>query len=245
MKEKASELKREMQLLYQSVPGYIIALFVVSVVCMNLLANKSVNDLPEWFALDCGIFLSWMSFLCMDTVTKHFGPRACIHLTIFALIVNLLISVIFFLISIVPGTWSAFYEFDPIPQINEALDITFMGTWFILLGSSIAFFLSSLVNAFTNHTIGKKLKKDNFASFSIRAYISTAIAQFVDNLTFALIVSHTFFGWSLIQCVTCALTGMLVELLCEVVFSPLGYKVSKSWKRNNVGEKYISQYYSK
>lgn len=235
---------KEIRLLFNSVPGYIVSLFVVSVVCMNLLANKSIDGLPEWLALDCGFALSWLSFLCMDTVTKHFGPKASIYLTVFAICVNLLMAVVFFLIGIIPGTWSAFYDFDMNEIINPALDQTFKGTWYILLGSTVAFFLSSCVNAFFNHNIGKRLTQDNFLSFSIRSYISTAIAQFVDNLVFALIVSHVFFGWSLTQCITCAITGMLIELLCEVVFSPLGYKIAKSWKRHNVGKEYIDTYFN-
>ena len=48
-----------------------------------------------------------------------------------------------------------------------------------------------------------------------------------DNLIFALLVSKLFFGWTLLQCVTCALTGAVMELLFEVVFSPLGYRLSR------------------
>ena len=73
----------------------------------------------------------------------------------------------------------------------------------------------------------------------MRTYISTAIGQFVDNLVFALIVSHTFFGWSLLQCITCAITGAIVELLLEVIFSPVGYRVCKQWEKEHVGQNYI------
>ena len=46
--------------------------------------------------------------------------------------------------------------------------------------------------------------------------------------------------WSFIQCVTCSLTGAAVELLCEVVFSPIGYKVTSVWKREEVGNDYFN-----
>ena len=49
------------------------------------------------------------------------------------------------------------------------------------------------------------------------------IGQFVDNLVFAFMVSFVFFAWTPLQCVTCALTGAIVELLFEIIFSPLGY----------------------
>ena len=67
----------------------------------------------------------------------------------------------------------------------------------------------------------------NFKSYAFRSYVSTGIGQFCDNLTFALIVSHQFFGWTLVQCVVCAFTGMIVETLCEVIFSYPGTKINK------------------
>lgn len=238
-----NNLPERLRLLFNSIPGYIIGLFCVSVVGMNLLANKSIDGLPEWLALDCGFLLSWLSFLCMDTITKHFGPKAAIYTTIFALLVNLLMVLVFFFASIIPGVWSAYFDYGEIDVINNAVNATFGVTWYILLGSTVAFLLSAIVNAFTNHAIGSRLEKDNFVAFSIRSYLSTALAQFVDNLVFALIVSHVFFGWTLIQCITCAITGMIIELICEVVFSPLGYKIAQSWKTHNIGTEYISKYY--
>ena len=67
------------------------------------------------------------------------------------------------------------------------------------------------------------------------------IAQFVDNFVFALVVSHVFFGWSMLQVVTCSLTGCIMELLCEVIFSPIGYKVSKQWEDEHVGQTYLEE----
>ena len=52
-------------------------------------------------------------------------------------------------------------------------------------------------------------------------------------------VSRIFFGWTTTQCLMCALTGAVAELLCEIVFSPIGYRVAKNWEDNNVGEKYM------
>ena len=65
------------------------------------------------------------------------------------------------------------------------------------------------------------------------------IAQFIDNLTFALVVSYHFFGWTPVQVFFCSLTGAVMELLCEVVFSPLGYRVSLQWEAEKVGEPYL------
>ena len=82
-------------------------------------------------------------------------------------------------------------------------------------------------------------KKKNFGTFALRSYVSTFIGQFVDNLVFALVVSHTLFGLSLLQCMICAVTGAAAELLFEVVFSPIGYNVTKAWERDGVGSEYF------
>ena len=80
--------------------------------------------------------------------------------------------------------------------------------------------------------IGRLMKgKEDFGSFALQSYVSTFLAQFADNLIFALLVSKLFFGWTLLQCFTCALTGAVMELLFEVVFSPFGYRVFKRIRR--------------
>lgn len=228
------------KLLLRSIPSLTTSLFVVAVVIMNLLSNKEIYTGTTWLALDCGLLVSWMSFLCMDMITKRFGPKAAIKLSILAVAINLVVCFMLFIVSKVPGNWSQYYEFGN-TNINEALNNTIGGTWYIVLGSMIAFICSSITNSIINSIIGALCKKDNFIAYALRSYISTLIAQFLDNLIFALIVSHTFFGWSLLQCITCAITGAIVELLCEVVFSPIGYKVCRRWKLDGVGADYISK----
>lgn len=229
----------ELKILLRSIPSLVLALFVLSVIAMNLLANKSINLPVDWLALDCGIIFSWLAFLTMDMITKHFGPKASTQISILVAIMNLFFCVLFFLASVIPGVWGESYVEGSENIINQALNHTFGGIWYVLLGSSVAFLGSAFVNNFSNWALGKLFKKDNFGSFAWRSYLSTALGQFVDNLIFALLVSHFFFEWSLIQCLTCALTGMIVELICEIVFSPLGYVVCKDWRENRVGNSYF------
>lgn len=83
-------LKREMEdyrILLRSIPSLIIALFIVSVIMMNLLANKEFISL-KYLALDCGFTLSWVSFLCMDIICKRFGPKAAAKISILAIFIN-------------------------------------------------------------------------------------------------------------------------------------------------------------
>ncbi len=229
----------EFQLLLRSVPTITTVLFIMAVFSMNLMANKSISIPFDWLRLDCGIMFSWLAFLIMDIVTRHFGPKGASELSAFAIVINSIFCILFFFASNIPGTWSQAHQSTEL--INNALDRTFGGTWYVLLGSSFAFLISALVNNFLNYSIGKAFKKkpDSFFAYIMSAYVSTAAGQFVDNLIFALFVSHIFFGWTLLQCVTCALTGMLVELLCEFIFSVFGFKICEKWRNENIGKEYI------
>ena len=219
--------------LLRSVPPLIVSLLILSVVGMNLLANKSIDTGVDWLALDCGILFSWLTFLCMDVLTHCYGPKAATALSFTALALNLFMALIFFLASRIPGVWGESFVEGSEDVINSALDNTFGGTWFIILGSSVAFLASAVLNNFLNYGIGKLLRrKQGFGVFAARSYISTFLAQFADNLIFALLVSQLFFGWTLVQCLTCALTGAVLELLFEVFFSPIGYRMSRAILRD-------------
>lgn len=230
--------KREFEILLRCIPATVVTLFVVSVICMNLLANKTLLQL-DWIALDGGILISWLSFMCMDVITKHFGPKASNRISVLAAGINLLCCLIFFAASIIPSNAGDYTVFDSI----------FGGTWFILLGSTIAFLSSAVLNNRLNWAIGRLFKKnpDGRLAFITRTYVSTFIGQFFDNFIFSVIVFVFFapifwdgFCWSLLQCFTCALTGAAAELLMEVVFSPIGYRIVRKWKENSVGQEYLA-----
>lgn len=233
-------LKKEIKqssILLRSIPATVMTLFVVSVVCMNLLANKTLLQL-EWIAIDGGILISWLSFMCMDIVTKHFGPGASNRISVLAAIINLLTCLIFFVASIIPSNAGDYSVFDGI----------FGGTWFILLGSTVAFLSSAVINNMLNFVIGKAFKKnpDGKAAYAMRTYVSTFIGQFFDNFIFSVIVFVGFapifwdgFHWTLLQCAMCALTGAIAELIMEIVFSPIGYRIVTYWKGNSVGSEYL------
>ena len=51
---KIRALYTEIKILLRAIPATVVTLFAVSVVCMNLLANKTLLQL-DWIALDGGI----------------------------------------------------------------------------------------------------------------------------------------------------------------------------------------------
>ena len=227
----------EYRLLLKAIPATVVTLFVVSVICMNLLANKTLLQL-DWIALDGGILISWLSFMCMDMITKHFGPKASNSITILASVINLLTCLIFFVASAIPSNAGDYSVFDEI----------FGGTWFILLGSTLAFLASAVINNTLNWTIGKAFRKhpDGKLAYATRTYVSTFIGQFLDNFIFSVIVFVFFapifwngFHWTFLQCAMCALTGAVAELIMEVLFSPIGYRITKKWQQEEIGKEYL------
>ena len=223
-------------LLLRSVPSPIVSLFVLSVVLMNLLANKTIYQ-RGFLAVDGGIMVSWLTFLCMDIMTKRFGARAATQVSIFALGVNLLAVGLFAAVSIIPT------ETD-----YSAFNSIFGGSWFIVLSSSLAFIASAIVNNGLNAAVGRLFESDpdGRAAYLTRSCVSTFIGQFVDNFVFASLVFMVFapiywggFSWTLPQCITCSLIGAFLELFMEVIFSPIGYDVSRRWRRENVGNEYL------
>jgi uncharacterized PurR-regulated membrane protein YhhQ (DUF165 family) len=129
-----------------------------------------------------------------------------------------------------------------------AFDTIFGGTWFVLLGSTLAFLASAVINNLLNHLIGGCFKKnpDGRVAFFTRSYVSTFIGQFLDNFIFSVIVFVFFapifwngFCWTPLQCATCALTGAVAELIMEIIFSPIAYRITKKWRDEKVGKEYF------
>lgn len=237
MKHWFQKEKNDLKILLRSIPATVVTLFVVSVICMNLLANKTLLQL-DWIALDGGILISWLSFMCMDIITKHFGPKASNRISVLAAAINLLTCLIFLAASAIPSNAADYTAFDGI----------FGGTWFILLSSTVAFLASAFINNTVNWMIGRSFKKnpDGKLAYVARTYISTFIGQFLDNFIFSIIVFIFFapifwdgFHWTLLQCAMCALTGAVAELIMEIAFSPIGYRITKRWQADNVGREYL------
>ena len=231
------EEKKETTLLFRSIPSAVVSLFVVSVISMNLLANKTLVQ-NEYIALDGGILISWLSFMCMDIITKYYGPKASNKVVFLASAINLLTCLIFYVASVIPS------EANDYTALNNMLG----GTWFILLSSTIAFLVSAVVNNILNWLIGKAFQKNpnGKLAYAVQTYVSTFIGQFLDNLIFSMLVFMLFapifwdgFSWTAVQCTMCALTGAVAELIMEVAFSPIGYKVIKKWRSQNVGTEYL------
>lgn len=232
----------EYKVLLRSVPAFITSFFILATVLMNLSASKIVYNAFN-VAVTGGVLLSWVPFLCMDSVTKRFGARAAILLNILSALGNLFAVVFLAVVAAIPTPGSDYTAFNS----------TFGCVWFIALSSTIAFVVSGIVNSLLNAAIGKLFKKnpDGKLAFFTRAYISTFIGQALDNFIFMAGVYYIFapIYWNMslpvLTCVGTAIVGGLLELLVEVVFSPIGYVASKRWAEEGVGQEYVDKYVNK
>mgnify|MGYP006916094229 FL=1 len=62
----------DLKILLRNIPSFVVAIFILSVVCANLMANKELISY-KYVALDCGFVFSWIMFLCMDVICKQIG----------------------------------------------------------------------------------------------------------------------------------------------------------------------------
>ena len=233
---------KDWKMLLRSVPGLVTTLFVVSVVIMNFAAAKTVvMTNPSWLGITGGVLLSWIPFLVMDIVVKTYGSKAATKMNILGLSMNLLVVGFMHLITL--------FQVGGDPSTYAAFNATFSQTWQILLASSIAFLVSGIVNNILNAAIGKLFRKnpDGKAAYVTRTYVSTAVGQFIDNFIFTGLAFLVFFqlsigtslGWTIWTVLGTAVFGAAMELLMEVIFSPLGYKMCKKWREEGVGKDYL------
>jgi len=251
--------KEDWKKLFRSVPSVVVGLYLVAIVIMNLWACKSLMSyqygegpfdsatIATW-----GIILSWVPFLVTDVLTKVFGAKASIKLSILGLAINLGVTLISLGICELP-IWSA-----GVLSGNVAYNTGFESTgvlhsaWYICLASSIAFIVSAVINAVMNEAIGKLFKKnpDSKTAFMVRSYSSTMIGQYIDNFLFTFLAFGIFQNLAggfnvevmlvqLVVSLVAGLVGALFELLVEVIFSPVGYKISRKWQTEGVGKDYL------
>ena len=232
-------LIEEYKVLLRSVPALVTSFFVLATVLMNLAASKIIFNAFN-VAVTGGFILSFVPFLCMDTVTKRFGPRAAILLNILSALGNLFAVIFFAIVAAIPTPGSDYTAFNSV----------FGCVWFIALCSTTAFVVSGIVNSLLNAAVGKLFKKnpDGKLAFFTRAYVSTFIGQALDNFIFIAgvycVFAPIYWGTSLpiLTCVGTAIVGGLFELLVEVVFSPIGYVASRKWATLKVGQEYVDKY---
>ena len=218
---------------FKKVPSWLVALSVVATVLMNLLANKCLYSDGQYISCDCAILVSWVMFLSMDITTQRYGGKASFAVTIFDIAVALAMSGIMTGIAAVPESpVSGWFQSE---EGAAALNGLIGNNYLVVLTSLFAFLCSSIVDITSNVGIGKlfgnrydfraKKSPKQFLVYFVRAYGSTFLSQFVDNLVFAAIAYPLLFN---IPCSPLSITlssflGAVIELIAELIFAPVGY----------------------
>ena len=250
---------KDWKMLFRSIPSLVVAFFLLSILGMNLLANKFLLTGGQWISVTWGLLLSAIPFLICDIVTKTYGAKATIKLNILGLIASLAMTLIFLFVSVMPefGDFTSFWHGDfTYGEIGFGEGGVMRATWYVTLASSIAFIVSGIVNAIVNAGIGKLFKKnpDGKVAFMTRSYTSTLVGQFVDNLLFIFLafgifgnLAGMYGGWSndavvsnLTAGLGAGLIGAVIELLMEVFISPVGFRICRKWRQEQVGAEYLA-----
>lgn len=234
---------KEWVILLRSVPAVALALITVSTVLMNILANKSIIELP-WLIQDAGVILSWVGFLVGDLLVKNFGSKNAIRVNLTCLALSLFISGLLAIVAIIPGTWSSAFVGDLInSDINNGVNQVMGNVWYVILGSALASAVGLIINGLSQGLILKRLESkhgDKYWGYLTASATSTILGQFVDNFVFASLVSLQFFpNWTWSKVFICSIAGAIFELIIEMLFTPLTYKISKNWDKNKIGIKFM------
>ena len=221
---------------FKKVPNWLIGLSAVTTILMNIVANKTLFSDSSLFSVDCGIVVSWVMFLVMDIATQKYGGKASFSITIFDVLVSLSMSGLMCIVSIIPETSvSGWFQTQ---EASTALNNLIGNIYLVVITSLFAFICASVVDIISNLTLGKWLNNlslfkgegnkrtvKGFFIYIIRAYGSTFLSQFVDNLVFMIIAYPLLFNMS------CSVSSILLgaflvsiaELVVELIFAPIGY----------------------
>lgn len=219
---------KETKVLFSCLPALPFAVLCAALIAMNFLANKAIVS-ETWISLDAGITVSWIAFLAGDMLVKRFGAKASIKVNVAAIGIQLLAIALLTIGAKIPG-YCDWAEFDSI----------FGAMLWPLAAGTAAFIIGISVNAFISKFILTRFEdRTSFKSYAVASYVSTMIGQFIDNLGFALLFS-VWQDWCDPSSIWMfAAVGAVVELICQVILSPVGFKIAQNWRNNGVGQAYI------
>ncbi len=204
---------------------FIVAAFVTVLLCSNLIgAGKAAQvELPFFgtVVFGAGILFFPISYFFGDILTEVYGyahDRRAVWCGFGALLFAAIMSSVVLALKPAPGDYNA--------NLQTGLEAVFGNTWRIVLGSMLAFWAGSLLNAF----VLAKMKIWTRGRFLwARTIGSTAVGEAVDSSLFYMIA---FYGiWPTEQVVHVAMAQYLLKTSWEIVATPLTYAVVNFLKR--------------
>ena len=240
MIEKFKQEWKETKVLFKCIPTVPFAFLVCCLIAMNFLANRGGAIGPV--AFDCGIVVSWVMFLASDMLVKRFGAKASIKISIAAIILQLVTIGLLTVGAVIP-----FAMYGATEEESAVFTSIFKAAPWPLFASAGAALIANVVNAVISKGILLKFKnRTSGVAYVTASWISTCFGQFCDNFLFGLFFSmwqpwfpnfHT--PKAVIALIPMAAVGMILELIGQIIFSPVGFKIAESWRRHGVGQEYV------
>ena len=220
-----------------SVPGPMVATYVLSLAYMNFFAIKEF-PIGRIAVIDCAFLLSWAPFLIADILIKLFGVRAAVSMSIFGASCNATFSLLLWFVTKIP---SSFGGFNGTYDIQLAVEEILGSHILIILGSAIALILSTIVKGMTLKAIDKRSKDPSSITILYREVaISSFVGQLFDNTIFAFFTAFLLFHWHISTIIVSIIIKTGIELFMEMTCLPLGYVAITQWKEDGIGEMYIN-----
>jgi len=240
MIEKLKKDWLETKVLFNCMPTIPFAFLVCCFIAMNFLANRGGAIGPV--AFDCGIVVSWVVFLASDMLVKRFGAKASIKINIAAILLQLVTIGLLTLGAVIP-----FAMYGATEEESAVFTSIFKAAPWPLFASAGAALLANIVNAVISKGILLKFKnRTSGVAYITASWISTSFGQFCDNFLFGLFFSmwQPWFPYfrtprAILALIPMAAVGMVLELIGQMIFSPVGFKIAESWRRKGVGQEYV------
>jgi len=176
----------------------LVALTVLLLTMMNLFAMRPIATNGGFLLSNAGMLLIAPVLVIQNVIVAVWGGKTAARVTVFAIIVQVFIILLIQIITFLPNLPRG-YDWDTV----------FGGSWVFIVASIIAFIVGSILNIFVfakiknslNKKMGISLGKGWKSIYTMAAFLSTLIAQFIDSLIFFVLAFQVFafiaFGASL------------------------------------------------
>ena len=204
---------------------FLLAGFVAVLLCSNLIgAGKAAQvQLPLFgtVVFGAGVLFFPISYAFGNIFTEVYGyayDRRAVWCGFGALLFAVFMSQIVIHLTPAPGDYNQ--------HLQEGLESVFGNTWRIVLGSIVAFWCGSLVNAYV---LAKMKVQSGGKYLCLRVIASTAVGQLVDSALFYFLA---FYGiWPLEQVIEVTIVQYILKTSWEILAVPLTYKIVGFLKR--------------
>lgn len=209
----------------------VMAGFVTVLLCSNLIGPAKVG-LVAGITFGAGNLFFPISYIFGDILTEVYGyarARKVIWAGFGAMVFATVMSWV--IIHLPPNPHEAFNQ-----TLQPALEVVFGGTWRIVAGSILAFWVGDFLNAYTLAKM-KIWTKGRF--LWTRTIGSTMVGQFADSIIF---YPLAFYGiWETSTMAKVVMFNFLFKVSVEVLWTPLTYLVVNLLKRAENEDYYDTQ----